>query len=400
MKGKLQPRVLVEHLAEERLTNIERRIVVGVAERAPEAIPRRGVAFAAGSLLAVATAALIGWRLHTTPAVAPVGVEPQHFAVADGSKIAVDGTTVGGMASYAVTRTPRRVEILLQRGELELAVVHDPRRALVIHAGDTEIEDIGTKFRVDFDGASALVVRVTEGEVQVTRRGQVARVSAGHAWTTAGGLVALAVLDAPTPTGVASPDPATPPVIAPQVARQVAPYVARQVAPHVATMPELGHHEPVVRHVAVVATHVEPRPMPAVATVDPYVELRTAIRSVPLELAPSIDGHADAATAIGKLKKIAYSPTTLGPEASAATYQIAVLLYRPLGQESEALNTLEMYRRRFSGGKEMHAAQWLRVRIECGHAVDEACRRAAYSYQHEVPSGLASDVAIRITNAQ
>jgi hypothetical protein len=392
MKGKLQPRILVEQLAEERLTNIERRIVIGASERAPAGVPRRGVAFVAGSLLAVATAALIGWRLHTAPAVAPVGVEPQHFAVADGSKIAVDGTTVGGMASYAVTRTPGRVEILLQRGELELAVVHDPRRALVIHAGETEIEDIGTKFRVDFDGASALVVRVTEGEVQVTRRGQVARVSAGHAWTTAGGLVALAVLDAPRPTSVASTDPATPPVIA----RQVAP----QVAPHVTTMPELAHHEPVVRHLAVVATHVEPHPMPAVATVDPYVELRTAIRSVPLELAPSIDGHADAATAVAKLKKIAYSPTTLGPEASAATYQIAVLLYRPLGQESEALNTLEMYRRRFSGGKEMHAAQWLRVRIECGHAVDEACRRAAYSYQHEVPSGLASDVAIRITNAQ
>lgn len=388
MKGKLQPRVLVEHLADERLTNIERRIVVGVAERAPEGVPRRGVAFAAGSLLAVATAAMIGWRLHTTPAVAPVGAEPQHFAVADGSKIAIDGATVGGMASYAVTRTPGRVEILLQRGELELAVVHDPRRALVIHAGDTEIEDIGTKFRVDFDGASALAVRVTEGEVQITRRGQVARVSAGNAWTTAGGLVALAVRDAPTPTRVASAVPVTPPTITPAVAR------------HVTTVPERVRHEPGVLHGAAVATHVEPHRIPAVATVDPYVELRTAIRSVPLELAPSIDGHADAATAIGKLKKIAYSPTTLGPEASAATYQIAVLLYRPLGQESEALNTLEMYRRRFSGGKEMHAAQWLRVRIECGHAVDEGCRRAAYSYQHEVTTGPASDVAIRITNAQ
>lgn len=392
MKGKLQARILVEQLTDVRLTNIERRIVIGAAERAPEAVPRRGVAFAAGSVLAVATAALLGWRLHTTPAVAPVGVEPQHFAVADGSKIAVDGTTVGGMASYAVTRTPGRVEIQLQRGQLELAVVHDPRRALVIHAGDTEIEDIGTKFRVDFDGASALVVRVTEGEVQVTRRGQVARVSAGNAWTTAGGLVALAVLDAPRPTRVASTDLSTPP--------QLAPHVAPRLAPHVTTTPELGHHEPGGRPLAGVATHVEPRPMPAVATVDPYIELRTAIRSVPLELAPSIDGHADAATAIGKLKKIAYSPTTLGPEASAATYQIAVLLYRPLGQEAEALDTLEMYRRRFSGGKEMHAAQWLRVRIECGHAVDEACRRAAYSYQHEVPSGPASDVAIRITNAQ
>ena len=81
-------------------------------------------------------------------------------------------------------------------------------------------------------------------------------------------------------------------------------------------------------------------------------------------------------------------------------YQIAVLLYRPLGQDAEAMHTLDWYFRRFAGGKEMHAAMWLRVRIACEHSIDEACRRAAYSYQHDVPSGPASDVAVRITNAQ
>jgi len=223
--------------------------------------------------------------------------------------------------------------------------------------------------------------------VQVTRRGQVARVSAGHAWTTEDGLVTLAVRDAPKviAAGDSVPVVSLVPVV-PQV-------------PHVLHVPVV--RQPPVHHVEPgVPPPVPEHHAPVVAAVDPYVELRTAIRSVPLELAPTIDGHTDAATEIAKLKKIAYSPTTLGPEASAATYQIAVLLYRPLGQDSEALNTLEMYRRRFAGGKEMHAAQWLRVRIECSHTVDEACRRAAYSYQHEVTSGLASDVAIRITNAQ
>ncbi|CAN5170895.1 hypothetical protein BH11MYX1_BH11MYX1_18430 [soil metagenome] len=382
MKGKLQTRIPVEHIEEDRLTNIERRIVIGAAERAPESVPHRGFAYAAGSLLAVATAAVVGWKLHSPPAIAPVAVVSQHFSVAAGARITVDGATLGGAASYEVTRTPERVAIELQHGSLDLAVVHDPHRVLVIHAGDTEIEDIGTRFRVEFHGASTVAVRVTEGEVQVTRRGQVARVSAGNAWTTEGGLVALAVLEAPT--RVASADPVTPPV----------------VALRVATSPVVVRHEPVARPIVTVAPHVAPRPMPIIATVDPYVELRTAIRTVPLEFAPAIDGHADAATEIAKLKKVAYSPTTLGPEASAATYQIAVLLYRPLGQDAEALNTLEIYRRRFSGGKELHAAQWLRVRIECSHAVDEACRRAAYSYQHEVTSGVASDVAIRITNAQ
>ena len=384
---KLSSKIPLEPLDEERLTNIERRIVVGVSERAPERVPRRGFAVAATGMLAVAAAALIGWKLHTVPAIEPVAITPQHFAVVNGSTISIDGATLGGTASYDVTRTPARVEIQMQHGSLELAVMHDPHRSLVIHAGDTEIEDIGTKFRVDFDGASTIAVRVTEGEVQVTRRGQVARVSAGHAWTTEDGLVTLAVRDAPKviAAGDSVPVVSLVPVV-PQV-------------PHVLHVPVV--RQPPVHHVEPgVPPPVPEHHAPEVAAGDPYVELRTAIRSVPLELAPTIDGHTDAATEIAKLKKIAYSPTTLGPEASAATYQIAVLLYRPLGQDSEALNTLEMYRRRFAGGKEMHAAQWLRVRIECSHTVDEACRRAAYSYQHEVTSGLASDVAIRITNAQ
>ena len=379
---KLANKIPVEQLDEERLTNIERRIVIGVSECTPEHVPRRGFVFAAGGMLAVATAALIGWKLHTVTVVEQVAITPQHFAVGDGrdgrdgAKVSIDGATLAGTASYDVTRTPTRIEIQMQRGSLELAVIHDPHRSLVIHAGDTEIEDIGTKFHVEFDGASTIAVRVAEGEVQVTRRGRVARVSAGNAWTTETGTVALAVLDAPKVIAAADP-------------------VAVPAVTHVSVVVR----QPPIHHVeAVVPPHVpEPR---VVATIDPYLELRTAIRSVPLELAPAIDGHSDAATEIAKLKKIAYSPTTLGPEASAATYQIAVLLYRPLGQDSEALNTLEMYRRRFAGGKELHAAQWLRVRIECSHTVDEACRRAAYSYQHEVTSGRASDIAIRITNTQ
>ena len=48
----------------------------------------------------------------------------------------------------------------------------------------------------------------------------------------------------------------------------------------------------------------------------------------------------------------------------------------------------------------MTAALWLRVRILCSHSIDEDCRKAAYTYQHEVTEGDAATVAIRITNAQ
>jgi hypothetical protein len=377
---KLRDQIKVEPLDEERLTNIERRLVVGVSELSMKRAPRRGFVLATSGLLAVAAAALIGWKLHAVPVVETPVATPEHFAVADGSQLTLDGATLGGTASYDVTRDPGRLVILLKQGAMDFAVVHDPHRTLLVRAADTEIEDVGTKFHVEFDGRSGVAVRVTEGEVKVTRGPNVVRVAAGNAWTTELGLVAIAALDV-KPAVVAVVDP--------------------QPAPVQAAVP---HPAPIVHPVHHVETMVAPtpieHPLPVTATVDPYVELRTAIRKVPLEFAPNIDGHVDAANEIAKLKKVAYSPTTLGPEASQAMYQIAVLLYRPLGQDAEALRTLDVYTRRFNGGKELHAALWLRVRIECSHAFDESCRRAAYSYQHEQTSGEASSVAIRITNAQ
>jgi hypothetical protein len=266
----------------------------------------------------------------------------------------------------------------------------------VIRAGDTDIEDIGTRFTVDYDGASAVDVRVTEGEVKVSRHQQEIRVAAGKAWTTDRGLVALADLvpvvatTKPSVPVVASTDTPAQPMPTPAMRDHVA-VVPPAHGPAKAVHPRIAQQDPVTAPV---------RTQPTTQAVDPYVELRTAIRKQPIAFDPKIDGKTDAANEIAKLKKVAYSPTTVGPEASQALYQIAVLLHRPLGQDAEALRTLDMYRRRFAGGKEMSAAMWLRLRIECGHSIDEECRRAAYTYQHEVTTGETAEVAIRITNAQ
>jgi hypothetical protein len=383
----LRDRIPVEQLDDERLTNIERRLVIGVSELSAKRSTRRGFAaiwFRGAGVVAIAAAAVIGWKLHAVPAAEPPPAPaPQHFAVVDGSRISVDGATLAGTASYDVTRDPQRVVIDMQRGKLELAVVHDPHRTLVIRAADTEIEDIGTKFRVDFDGANGVQVRVTEGEVKVTRHAQVVRVAAGNGWTTDRGLLALTELD---PVVVAQVEPTPLAVHAPLA------------HPHATDTP-VAHASHRVVETAPIAVAPPVHHEAVVQAADPFVDLRTAIRAVPIERAPAIDGHADAANEIAKLKKVAYS-TTVGPEASQALYQIAVLLYRPLGQDAEAMRTLDWYFRRFAGGKEMHAAMWLRVRIACDRTIDEACRRAAYSYQHDVPAGAASEVAVRITNAQ
>jgi len=394
---KLRERIPVEQLDDERLTNIERKLVVRVSEMSQAPVrSRRGLAWA-GAALAIAAAAVLGWKLHTPGVPAPSPEVAQTFAIeTHGDREAIelgDATIASAPATRVdVARTSHETVITMTRGTLDLAVVHRADRRFVIRAGDTEIEDVGTKFSVAFDGASHVDVRVTEGEVAVTRQRRSEHVTAGHAWSTDGGLVALA--DEPTPQAgsaapitVAATEP--PAILHPRTAA-----VPPAPAPHprqVATSdgdaaPVLGEHVERVAHPA--------------APADPYVDLQQAIRRQPIEFDPHIDGKTDAANRIGQLKKLAYAPPPAGAEASASLYEIAVLLHRPLGQDTEALHTLDMYQRRFAGGREKRAALWLRVRILCGHSIGDDCRKAAYAYQHEVSSGEAADVAIRITNAQ
>ncbi|HEY1546855.1 MAG TPA: FecR family protein [Kofleriaceae bacterium] len=381
---KLDKRITVEPLDEERLTNIERKLVVAVSSSRPDPVSRRPLVWVAAMIAAAAAVvAFVAHRPAPASSIAIAEPAPQHISIAteaEHSMLALDDATITSdpATKFDVARSSSRVVIDITHGRLDLAVQHRADRVLVIRAGDTEIEDIGTHFSVAYDGTT-VDVRVREGEVRVTRDHHDTRVAAGNAWTTSRGLVALDELEpTTTPTTatttvaiVTAPAPSPPPV---PVHRPVAPAPAR---------------------VAVV-----PPPPPATAPSDPYVDLRTAIRVQPIAFDPKIDGKADAASEIAKLKLSAYSPTTVGDDASAALYRIAVLLHRPLGQDAAALGTLELYRRRFTNGKERLAAMWLRVRIACGHTIDEECRSAAYSYQREVPTGDAADVAIRITNAQ
>ena len=393
---KLRERIGVEPLDEERLTNIERKLVVRVSEMsaAPARASRRLLAFA-GMAFAVGAALGIGWKLHQPAAVPPPAEVAQTFAIEATSErqtVTLDDATIASAPDtrVAVSHTSRQTVITMTRGTLDLSVVHRADRHFVIRAGDTEIEDVGTTFSVHYDGTAHVDVRVTEGEVSVTRQRRSERVAAGHAWSTDGGLVAIADVPAP-PAGSA----------APVVIAKVVPDVA--LHGRTAAVPPPPAHPHAHPHVAdasegtpVLGEEVHHAPVPA----DPYVDLQAAIRKQPIEFDPHVDGKTDATEQIAQLKKLAYAPPPLGPEASHALYTMAVLLHRPLGQDAEALRTLDMYHRRFAGGREMHAALWLRVRIQCGHTIDDACRKAAYTYQHEVPSGPAADLAIRITNAQ
>ncbi len=403
---KLSGRIPVEPLDEERLVNIERSIVANAKIGPAEHAPRRQLAFA-GGLLAVAAAAVVGWKLRGAPAPV-VPAAPQTVAVATDSQratLALEGATIASEpgTSYDVTREAGKVMIKMTRGKLDLAVEHRESRLLVVRAGDTDIEDVGTKFSVAWDGAGDIAVRVREGAVKVRHGKQDVLVAKDHEWRPASGVAAI------TEVAVVTPPTSTSAPVAPAAGSAAVAIAAEEPVP---VLHERHAAVPEPRPRAARVTSETPPPVlgepiepahraAAKAPSDPYVDLKQAIHAQPLAFDPRIDGAGDAAAEIARLKKIAYSPTTLGDEPSRALYTIALLLHKPLHQDAEALRTLEYYRRRFGDrGKEREAALWLHVRISCGHAIDDECRKAAYTYQHDAPSGGAANVAVRITNAQ
>jgi hypothetical protein len=329
----------------------------------------------------VATAAsIVGWLAQPDRSPQDKPPTPFAFSVSDDTLLLGDAQLASVHASFRIVRGDDRLVVELARGKVELAVAHREGRLVIVRAGDTEIEDVGTKFSVDYDGVSKVDVKVAEGKVKVTRHHKSDIVEAGSEWHDGSITLTVAVVE---PPNVVETKP-----------------VPELLHPRHAAVLELQ-----TKHVApaappTVARSAEPaRDRPASTVTDPYVDLKVAIRIQPIAFDPKLDGKGDAAAEIGRLKKTAYSPTTLGDDASLALYRIAVLLHRPLGQDTEALRTLEIHRRRFAAGKEHAAAEWLRVRILCLRAVDDECRKAAYTYQHDVAAGETTDVAVRITNA-
>jgi hypothetical protein len=407
----LKGRIPIEPLDDERLTQIERRIVAGAGERmdAPVRSWRRPLAWA-GMAFAVGAALLVGWQLRG-PGAPAAADKPQTFAMhtsPDRAVVELGDATIASEPGSAVdvTRGDGRVVVQMTKGRIEMAVVHREGRVVVVRAGETEIEDIGTKFAVTYDGANKVDVRVTEGEVRVTRQRKSERVAAGFAWTTERGVIAIADLVAAEQAAiVATAEPAVQPTAPTVAVAQPEPTPASAkpaVGKREPASPPSATREPTSAKPAASATRDEPavaRPRVAVAS-DPYLDLKVAIRSQPIVLDPKLDGANDAASEVARLKPIAYSSQKYGGEASLALYKMAVLLYKPLHQDGEALRTIDMYRRRFPSGAELAAVAWLRVRISCSRAIDDACRQAAYSYQREAPGGASADVAIRITNAQ
>ena len=436
---KLVGRVPVEPLDDERLTNIERRVVAGAADAPARPLrasrPFLGIAAAAACALA---AGVIGWKLGGAPARGggpAVDTAPLAIATdADGGTLSIGDATIHSdpRTQFVVTRPEGGVRVDLARGKVELEVAkRGDRPPLVVHAGDTDVIVVGTHFSVDFgDGTGEVAVRVTEGVVKVVRQQHEARVAAGQAWLAARGVIALADASVPArgatetvvavvvPVGGAEGaqraggggsgssgyeiDMGNPPDVLHDRVAHVPD--GRTPTTHPTTTTSGSAAKPDAR-----TTGTNPPPGTGSAALD----LRTLIRQQPVEPALEI-GEPVAATAVAKYRQML--ATSRGAEASRALYSIAVLQHAKLGRNGDALATLDMYMRRFVSGAEYPAALWLRVRILCGATItsapppallrtprswglriDERCRQAAYTYAHQAPGTTAAHVAELIT---
>ncbi len=388
---KLVGRIPVEPLDDERLTNLERRIVLGATAQ-PVRASRRWVGFAAAAA-AVCAAAVIGWTLHRGEAqlvepAAPIAVHTDDH----GSKLDIGDAVIdsSGATAFVVTRPAGGVLVEMSRGRIELEVGkrHD-RPALVVRAGETDVIVVGTHFSVDFhDGTGDCDVQVTEGVVRVVRKQKEVRIAKGEEWHARDGAVVASVIGE-------VPQRADRAIV---IDTSKGPDVLHD---RVAAVPE--GHLPAPPEKPVVASHAIEKPEPIVratrldARTDPHVDLKAEIRQQ--AVVPALDVGLEPAAAMSRYREIASK--TSRSEAAHATYSIAVVQHLKLGRDADALHTLDdEYMHRFEGADDYVAALWLRVRITCLRKVDDRCRQAAYTYINKAPDGPPRHVAQVLTTTE
>lgn len=420
---KLVGRVPVEPLDDERMTNIERRIVAGAADAAarpaPARTPWRLVAFA-GAAMAAMAAGVIGWKLRGAPGETQPAIDPRVALSTDanGGTLSIGDATIQSDpgAVYVVTRPEGGVLVELSKGRVELEVAKRGNRPpLVVRAGDTDVIVVGTHFSVDYgDGTGDADVRVTEGVVKVVRHHQEVRVAANQAWEPARGVIALAdakpvvrVASAGTPT--TAPDGATIGEVTtggsgayeidmgagPDVLHGRTAAVPDGEKPAARTTPGAGSGG---SSAAKTETVRPARPGEGSGSAAPAGSVVSLIKAQPVE--PPFDvGESVSASAVSKYQEMIRNKTS-GEEESRAYYGIAYMQAVKMGRTGDALRTIMVYERRFAQGRvypERTAIAWLKLRILCTRALDDECRGAASSYQRLAPDSPSGRIAEKVT---
>ncbi len=406
---RLGDRVPVDPLTPERLDRLERRVVAAagpaLARPARPALWPWGLALASAAAAALAVIALRP-AAPPPPAGAPVAVTTDDR----GATLALGEATLvaGPETAFELVREDGGLEVLLDRGQIHLDVT--PRRdrpPVWVRAGEVAVRVVGTAFSVRRGPGGEIAVEVIHGTVEVHRAGAIAAVSGGQRWSSRDGAVlALATTGAEVAAGPAGAPAGRDATGAAGLGRddRHAPDLATGPAIDVAVLDERrspialpgpsagdrgGDREPGGRTPR--AARVDPATVHAPAA--PAGDLRAEIRAQ--RLAPAtVDGDADAATRAAALRRRA--ATSVGAEAAAALYALARTEHLDLGQHGPALRTLDAYLKRFPGGAEREAVDWLRLRILCRDQFDDRCRAAAYAYVDRHRDAAGAELRTRV----
>ncbi|MFN0247610.1 MAG: FecR domain-containing protein [Kofleriaceae bacterium] len=383
----LRDRIPVEPLSDERMTNIERNIVVAASDAA-QATPARGPMWLGFAVIAAAMIAVgvTSWKLASSNTPPTVAVEsPIHVDTTEGTKLDIGDARLASApgTKFVVTRPAGGVLVEMTRGKVELEVgTRGTRPPLVVRAGETDVVVVGTRFSVDYgDGTGEVVVIVTEGAVNVRKRSlpeSAVRVAIGQAWTTTRGQIAIT--DLPATQVAAAGSTVTAPVERADIEMDPAP---PNTPAHADTDGSDGSDE--------VTNGGANRPGKKKVVVYEH-DPRKALLGAPIQ--PALDvGIADPRAALMEHMKVAGSGR--GDDAARAMYSVAYLQSRVLKDPTAALKTLDIYMARFiKKNRSEHAdALWLRVRILCEKTFDDACRRAARIYSEAAPSTNKSGIA-------
>lgn len=380
----LRDRIPVEPLSDERMTNIERNVVVAASDAARTVrAPARGNMWLGFAIIAAAMIAVgvTSWKLGSRTSDAPVVAteSPIQIDTTEGTKLDIGDARIASEpgTKFVVTRPEGGVLVEMARGKVELEVgTRGTRPPLVVRAGETDVVVVGTRFSVDFgDGTGEVIVIVTEGAVDVRKRSQPeVRVAIGQAWTTKRGQIAIA--DLPPPQVAAAGSTVTAPLERTDIEMPVEP--AHPDAGGTGSNDEgtgSGSNRPTKKKTII----YEDNP-------------RKALLAAPIQ--PALDiGVTDPRTALVEHLKVAGAGR--GDDAARAMYSVAYLQSRVLKDHAAALKTLDIYMARFiKKDRSEHAdALWLRVRILCEKNFDDACRRAARIYSEAAPSTNKSGIA-------
>ena len=409
---KLVGRVPVEPLDDERMTNIERRIVAGAAARPSGVRAPRWLGFAAAAMAAVA-AGVIGWKLRGGPGEAPVVADaPIKISTdVDHGTLAIGDATITSdpKAVFVVTRPAGGVLVDLTRGKVELEVAkRGDRPPLVVRAGDTDVIVVGTHFFVDYgDGTGDVDVRVTEGVVRVVRHHEEARVAKDQAWETKRGVIALADARPVAKAGGAIVNATNDgggergTTIASNAAGGTVGSDGYEIDmsknPDIlhgrtAQVPD-GRTPPVTRAGANAGSGTGKPAVPertgtgvgSAANKGPLDDTKALIESQVMDPPMSVD-ETPSRSAVGQYQEIIV--TKKGDEESRAYYGLAYTQALRIGRTDEALKTIDAYERRFAQGRvypERLSMAWLKLRIVCKRGLGAPCRQAAEAYLKLAP---------------